>query len=131
MLKVGIGRKVSGMIAEPIDACFDAFCQRLSTAIKASNLSRAELAQQMGVKPSTIKSWCVGRRSPTVRRLLELSQLLDLEATDLFVPLPQEKLVRRECPACGQTFRREVGFRIHLALKAKDDAEHQRYHGSP
>ena len=41
---------------------FETFCCQLSTAIKKSGYSRAELADKLGVKPATIKSWCVGRR---------------------------------------------------------------------
>jgi transcriptional regulator with XRE-family HTH domain len=112
-------------ISMSTETTFDAFCQRLSTAIRESSLSRAELAQQLGLKPATIKSWCVGRRSPTVRRLLELVELLQLEPGDLFAPLEGGD-DRQECLACGQSFRRRVGYRIHLSLRAKECDEHQR-----
>lgn len=106
---------------------FDVFCMRLSTAIKESGYTRAELADRLGLKPATIKSWCVGRRSPTVRRLLELTALLDIDAPELF-QTPESLPTLLECPACGQRFRREVGYRIHLALKAKECPEHERFH---
>lgn len=106
---------------------FDVFCMRLSTAIKESGYSRAELADRLSLKPATIKSWCVGRRSPTVRRLLELTTLLGIEAPTLF-ETPDSLPSLLECPACAQQFRREVGYRIHLALKAKECPEHARFH---
>ncbi len=104
---------------------FETFCWQLASVIRDSGLTRAELADRLGLKPATIKSWCVGRRSPTVRRLLELTSLLEVEPSALFVPAPSEP-VRHECAACGQVFQRPVGYRIHVALRSKDDPAHAR-----
>ncbi len=102
---------------------FEIFCSQLSHAIKSSPYSRAELADKLGVKPATIKSWCVGRRSPTVFRLLKLSEILEVDAHALFLT-PHDPQERTECLACGRTFRRKVGYRIHLALRARADDVH-------
>ncbi len=109
---------------------FESFCCRLSAAIKASDYSRKELADRLDVKPATIKSWCVGRRSPTVERLLTLASVLEIEAESLFrqMETPSE---RQECAVCGRTFRREVGYRIHLALRAREDTGHRALLGMP
>ncbi len=104
---------------------FEVFCWQLSAAIKRSGLSRAELAAKLGLKPATVKSWCVGRRSPTVRRLLELTDLLELDPRSLF-EAPKDAPVRMSCPVCSQAFSRRVGYRIHIALKAKEDPAHAR-----
>ena len=106
---------------------FEAFCSKLAAAIKASPYSRVELAERLGVKPATIKSWCVGRRSPTVFRLLELCTILELDSQELFAA-PEAPLRRAECEACNRTFRRAVGYRIHLALKAREDEHHRQLH---
>lgn len=106
---------------------FETFCSQLSNAIRRSPYSRVELAEKLGVKPATIKSWCVGRRSPTVQRMLELCQALDLEPGELFTQ-PEAAPERTECPACNRSFRRHVGYRIHVALKAREDEEHRQLH---
>lgn len=102
---------------------FDAYCWNLRTALKESGLSRAELAARLGVKAATIKSWVVGRRSPTVRRLLDLAGVLGLDPGRLFVP-PEDAPAATTCTACGQVFGRQIGYRIHLALRAKEDPAH-------
>lgn len=106
---------------------FETFCCYLATAIKNSGLSRAELADRLGVKPATIKSWCVGRRSPTVFRLLELSDILGVDAKELF-ETPAEPIARSRCEVCNRSFRRDVGYRIHLALRAREDDPHRLLH---
>jgi len=102
---------------------FETFCSHLSEAIRRSPYTRAEIADLLGVRPATIKSWCVGRRSPTVQRMLALSELLGVDPGDLFA-VEENPSERHECPACGRSFRRAVGYRIHLALRAREDASH-------
>ena len=103
---------------------FEVFCYNLATAIKASPFTRVELATRLGVKPATVKSWCVGRRAPTVIRLLELCEILEVDAEELFrsAHAPQERF---ECSVCSQTFRRLVGLRIHVALRAREQDGHE------
>lgn len=102
---------------------FDAFCWKLRSAMKSSGMTRLELADRLGVKPSAVKSWAVGRRSPTVRRLLAVSSVLGVEPRRLFEE-PVDMPMVTTCEVCGRTFRRAVGHRIHVALKAKDCPEH-------
>jgi hypothetical protein len=106
---------------------FDGFCWKLRCAMKSSGLTRQELAERLGLKPSAIKSWVVGRRSPTVRRLLALSSVLGVAPSQLFDE-PADMPVVTTCGACGQTFRRPVGHRIHIGLKAKDCPKHAALH---
>ncbi len=103
---------------------FEVFCYNLAAAIKASPFTRVELATRLGVKPATVKSWCVGRRAPTVIRLLELCEILEVDAEELFRSehAPQERF---ECPVCSQSFRRLVGLRIHVALRAREQDGHE------
>jgi transcriptional regulator with XRE-family HTH domain len=102
---------------------FDDYCWQLRSAVAESGLSRAELAERVGVTPATVKSWVTGRRSPTVRRLLDLTAALDLEVGRLF-ERPTDLPVQVTCAACGQTFRNRVGHRIHVAIKAKTCDKH-------
>lgn len=102
---------------------FEDYCWQLRSAVAESGLSRAELAERLGVTPATVKSWVTGRRSPTVRRLLDLTAVLGLDVGRLFEP-PTDLPVQVTCEVCGQTFRNRVGHRIHVAIKAKTCDQH-------
>lgn len=102
---------------------FEVFCDNLAAAIKASPYTRAEVSVQLGVSKAAVKSWCVGRRAPTVIRLLELCEFLVVDAESLFRP-PDSLQERFECPVCRQSFRRLAGLRIHVALRAPRDDAH-------
>lgn len=104
---------------------FETFSGRLAAEVRASPYTRAELAARIGVQAATIKSWCIGRRSPTVERLLELCTALGVRPASLFeVPAAAEPRVH--CPACDRSFRRRVGYRIHVAQRARECDEHRR-----
>lgn len=105
---------------------FEVFCCNLAEAIKESPHSRVELAELLGVKPATIKSWCVGRRAPTVLRLLDLCRVLEVDAEELFRS-PDSPQERFECPVCAQSFRRMVGLRIHVALRSRENDGHDAF----
>lgn len=104
-------------------SAFEGYCWQLRSAVSGSGLSRAEIADRLGVTPATVKSWVTGRRSPTVRRLLDLSAVLHVDARGLFAA-PTNMPVDVSCEACDQTFRSRVGHRIHVAIKAKTCAGH-------
>ncbi len=53
----------------------------------------------------------------------KITDLLGIDPRTLFEE-PTQVPKRMTCPVCGQVFSRRVGYRIHLALKAKDDPEH-------
>lgn len=99
-------------------SAFEHYCWQLRSAVAESGLTRAELAERVGVTPATVKSWVTGRRSPTVRRLVDLAIALDIDPGRLFEH-PTDMPVNVTCEVCGLTFRSRVGHRIHVAIKAK------------
>ena len=68
-----------------------------------------------------------GAGKSTVFRLLELSEILGVDAKELF-ETPAEPMTRSRCEVCDRSFRRDVGYRIHLALRAREDDEHRLLH---
>jgi transcriptional regulator with XRE-family HTH domain len=103
---------------------YDAFCAQLGAAIKSSSLSRNELAEQLAVKPATIKSWLSGRRSPTVKRVLDLARALEIRPVELFAE-PATLPDHTSCEVCGDRFSHR-GYRIHAGLRARTCSEHAR-----
>lgn len=104
---------------------FDVYRWQLQSAIRRSGRTRAELARRLGLKPATLKAWVSGRRSPTVRRLLDLLQLLEVEPARLFQQ-PDDMPTPHLCSACGRSFSQERFYRIHVALQAKTCPEHDK-----
>jgi DNA-binding XRE family transcriptional regulator len=104
---------------------FEHYCWQLRSAVAESGLTRAELADRLGVTPATVKSWVTGRRSPTVRRLMDLCKVLDLDVSRLF-ERATDMPVQVTCKVCGLNFRSRVGHRIHVAIKAKSCDVHAR-----
>lgn len=73
-------------------------------------LRRAELAEQLGVAPSTIAAWELGSRVPAVDHLRRLAAALELEPAVLAASLPQ----REDRTSLGELIvsrRRELGLR--------------------
>jgi transcriptional regulator with XRE-family HTH domain len=112
----------------PAGAAFEEYCWQLRQLLAQSTMTRAELAARLEVTPATIKSWVTGRRSPTVRRLLELLALLEVAPGRLFDG-PADMPAPVPCAACGRPFRRRIGYRIHLALAAKTCEAHAKLAG--
>lgn len=106
-----------------MSSAFEHYCWQLRNAVAESGLTRAELADRVGVTPATVKSWVTGRRSPTVKRLIDLTNALDLDVSRLFEQ-PTDMPAHVKCEVCGLTFRSRVGHRIHVAIKAKSCDEH-------
>lgn len=52
------------------------FAERLTLALKALNLSRAQLAAQVGVDKSLISRWASGQMKPTSHNLARISEVL-------------------------------------------------------
>lgn len=51
-----------------------------------NQISRAELAEKVGVSETTITNICVERAMPSVQVLFDIARVLDVDVRDLFVP---------------------------------------------
>ena len=47
------------------------------------------LSEQMGVNPSTVSKWCTNTSQPPLDTLIQISQLLKVEVTEL-IRVPQK-----------------------------------------
>src|SRR5690606_29938473 len=76
----------------------------------ALRLTRAAVAEELGVSPRTIANWELGQRRPGPAQLVALAELIDVPVADLLAALPQ----RRARTALGEvivTRQRELGLR--------------------
>ena len=47
--------------------------------------TKQEIAEQMGVKPSTVSKWCTNSSQPDVASLLRIADLLEVDIKELIV----------------------------------------------
>ena len=59
-----------------MDAKYNIFGQRLTTAMGRQNLTQNDLAQALGTGRNTVNKWCRGHTKPQPQRLARLSHML-------------------------------------------------------
>jgi len=67
-----------------LDPRLQALADQINAAIRASDYTPTEVAKQLGVDKSAVSRWMNGGRTPTMKNLVELADLLGLEARDLW-----------------------------------------------
>ena len=83
-----------------IDPRLKTLAERIETLVDSSDYSRVEIAGAIGVDKSTITKWVKGDRTPTMKNLMDLADLLQVEMSDLWtgpeaVPAtPEQKLMQ-------------------------------------
>jgi transcriptional regulator with XRE-family HTH domain len=69
--------------------------ERLRAARRRLGLSHFDLAQQLGVDPTTLRNWEVGRRNPPVRYLPRIHRVIGSETVDPAAPFSERLLAYR------------------------------------
>lgn len=64
------------------------FCQILENKKKLDQLSQAEIAKEVGVKPASISDWKAGRSEPSIKHLKRLAKVLDVPIWEFFTEEP-------------------------------------------
>ena len=60
------------------------FSTRLKDLRKENSLSQSEVAQKLGIPPSTYANWEQGRREPSIGEIYNIIECLNIQANDLF-----------------------------------------------
>ena len=58
---------------------------RIKVVLVEKKRTNKWLAEQMGVKPSTVSKWCTNSSQPDVASLLKISDLLEVDIKELIV----------------------------------------------
>ena len=58
---------------------------RIKVVLVEKKRTNKWLAEQMGVKPSTVSKWCTNSSQPDVARLLRIADLLEVDIKELIV----------------------------------------------
>lgn len=59
------------------------FKDKLKTLIQVNNLSKAELARELGVSQSQITRWLRGETKPSLNSMKEIALFFDIKLEDL------------------------------------------------
>ncbi|MDE7071128.1 MAG: helix-turn-helix domain-containing protein [Clostridia bacterium] len=60
------------------------FSTRLKDLRKENSLSQSEVAQKLGIPPSTYANWEQGRREPSIADIYNIIKCMNIDANDLF-----------------------------------------------
>lgn len=60
------------------------FSERLKEIRTEANLSRAEVADKLGIALSTYGNWEQGRRAPSIGEIYKLLDVFEIDANELF-----------------------------------------------
>lgn len=67
-----------------LDPRLKVLAQKIDRLVKASSYSPAELSRLLGVDRSAVSKWMSGDRTPTMKNLLELAEVLNIEMAELW-----------------------------------------------
>lgn len=60
------------------------FCNILESALQNKNMKQKELAEILGVHPSNISQYVLGKTEPDFKTQMKICQILDIDLTELF-----------------------------------------------
>ena len=68
---------------------------RLKIVLVEKKKTSKWLAEQLDVNPSTVSKWCTNTSQPPLETLIQISQLLKVEVTEL-ICVPQKQITRND-----------------------------------
>lgn len=76
------------------------FSENLKRWLLIRKKTQAELYKRMGVSSSVVSDWCTGKKIPRISKIIEISEWLSIELTDLLEegkrePTDMDKIIYR------------------------------------
>lgn len=69
---------------------------RIKVVLVEKKRTNKWLAEQMGVKPSTVSKWCTNSSQPDIASLLKIADLLEVDIKELLVKEYKQYLLSQE-----------------------------------
>lgn len=67
-----------------LDPRLKVLAERINALVEMSPYTKAEIARLVGLDRSAISKWVTGERTPTLKNLMDLAAVLQVEMTDLW-----------------------------------------------
>ncbi|MBB6107763.1 transcriptional regulator with XRE-family HTH domain [Mucilaginibacter lappiensis] len=58
---------------------------RIKSVLAEKGKSNIDLADSLNITPETVSSWCTNSAQPSIKRLFEVANILDVDARDLLI----------------------------------------------
>jgi len=83
---------------------------RLKEIMQEKEISRDTIAQAMGVAPATISNISTGKVYPSIKFLLEVSDYLDVDIREMFIPTKGGTMTNFERTKLLELLREGIGI---------------------
>lgn len=70
--------------SQMLDPRLKVLAERINALVEMSPYTKAEIARLVGLDRSAISKWVTGERTPTLKNLMDLAAVLQVEMTDLW-----------------------------------------------
>lgn len=66
---------------------------RIRIALVERKKTSKWLAEQLGKDPATVSKWCTNKTQPSLKTLVEVAKILEMDPRELIIPVNTQKII--------------------------------------